>query len=69
MGRQPGVEELNLKSAGVVLSDIGVRVNRRCRTSQRHIYAVGDVVGRYQFTHLAEHMSRVAVTNAILRIP
>jgi pyruvate/2-oxoglutarate dehydrogenase complex dihydrolipoamide dehydrogenase (E3) component len=68
-GRQANVEELNLASAGVVLSKNGVRVNKRCRTSQRHIYAVGDVVGRYQFTHVAEHMSKVAVTNAILRIP
>jgi pyruvate/2-oxoglutarate dehydrogenase complex dihydrolipoamide dehydrogenase (E3) component len=48
-GRQANVEELNLASAGVVLSKNGVRVNKRCRTSQRHIYAVGDVVGRYQF--------------------
>jgi pyruvate/2-oxoglutarate dehydrogenase complex dihydrolipoamide dehydrogenase (E3) component len=68
-GRQPNVEELNLKSAGVAVSEKGVSVDRRCRTSQPHIYAVGDVVGRYQFTHVAEHMSKVAVTNAILRIP
>ncbi|MGI8961717.1 MAG: dihydrolipoyl dehydrogenase family protein [Bryobacteraceae bacterium] len=68
-GRQANVEDLNLKSAGVVLSESGVRINRRCRTSQPHIYAVGDVVGRYQFTHFAEHMSKVAVTNAILRVP
>jgi pyruvate/2-oxoglutarate dehydrogenase complex dihydrolipoamide dehydrogenase (E3) component len=69
MGRQPIVENLNLQSAGIVFSERGVKVNRRCRTSQSHIYAVGDVVGRYQFTHIAEHMSKVAVTNAILRIP
>jgi pyruvate/2-oxoglutarate dehydrogenase complex dihydrolipoamide dehydrogenase (E3) component len=68
-GRQPNVEELNLQSAGVVASEKGVSVDRRCRTSQPHIYAIGDVVGRYQFTHVAEHMSKVAVTNAILRIP
>jgi pyruvate/2-oxoglutarate dehydrogenase complex dihydrolipoamide dehydrogenase (E3) component len=68
-GRQPNVEELNLQNAGVVVSEKGVRVDRRCRTSQPHIYAAGDVVGRYQFTHVAEHMSKVAVTNAILRIP
>lgn len=68
-GRRPNVEDLNLQSAGVVFSERGVSVNRRCRTSQPHIYAVGDVVGRYQFTHVAEHMSKVAVTNAILRIP
>jgi pyruvate/2-oxoglutarate dehydrogenase complex dihydrolipoamide dehydrogenase (E3) component len=69
MGRQPNVEDLNLQSAGVAFNERGISVNRRCRTSQSHIYAVGGVVGRYQFTHVAEHMSKVAVTNAILRIP
>jgi pyruvate/2-oxoglutarate dehydrogenase complex dihydrolipoamide dehydrogenase (E3) component len=69
IGRQPNVNDLGLENAGVAFSEKGVKVNRRCRTSQRHIYAVGDVVGEYQFTHMAEHMSKVAVTNAILRLP
>jgi pyruvate/2-oxoglutarate dehydrogenase complex dihydrolipoamide dehydrogenase (E3) component len=44
-------------------------VDDRCRTGQSHIYAVGDVTGRYQFTHMSEHMAKVAVTNALLRFP
>src|SRR5207302_9632890 len=31
-----------------------------------HIYAAGEVTGRYQLTHMAEHMSRIAVKNALL---
>jgi pyruvate/2-oxoglutarate dehydrogenase complex dihydrolipoamide dehydrogenase (E3) component len=46
-----------------------VTVNDRCRTSRRHIYAVGDVTGRYQFTHMSNHMAKVAVTNALLKVP
>ncbi|MCU1257867.1 MAG: mercuric reductase, partial [Bryobacterales bacterium] len=57
------------ENAGVRFGEKGIDVDRRCRTSQRHIYAVGDVTGKYQFTHMGEHMSKVAVTNAILRWP
>jgi len=69
IGREPGVQGLGLENAGVVTTKKGIAVNNRCRTSQNHIYASGDVTGRFQFTHMAEHMSKVAVTNAILRIP
>ena len=68
-GRVPNVEGLNLDAAGVDYSRKGVTVNDRCRTSQRHIYAVGDVTGRYQFTHMSNHMAKVAVTNALLKVP
>jgi pyruvate/2-oxoglutarate dehydrogenase complex dihydrolipoamide dehydrogenase (E3) component len=69
IGREPTVKSLQLEKAGVRYSEKGIDVNQHCRTSQRHIYAVGDVTGRYQFTHMGEHMSKVAVTNAILRWP
>jgi pyruvate/2-oxoglutarate dehydrogenase complex dihydrolipoamide dehydrogenase (E3) component len=69
MGREPVVEELDLESAGVQVEEKGIMIDLHCRTSQRHIYAVGDVTGKYNFTHMAEHMSKVAVTNAILRWP
>jgi pyruvate/2-oxoglutarate dehydrogenase complex dihydrolipoamide dehydrogenase (E3) component len=68
-GRTPNIAGLGLDNAGVATTKKGVIVNDRCRTSQKHIYASGDVTGRFQFTHMAEHMSKVAVTNAILRIP
>jgi len=69
IGRKPNIQNLCLENAGVESTQHGVTVNQRCRTSQKHIYASGDVTGRFQFTHMAEHMSKVAVTNAILRIP
>jgi pyruvate/2-oxoglutarate dehydrogenase complex dihydrolipoamide dehydrogenase (E3) component len=47
----------------------GIVVDSHCRTSQRHIFASGDVTGRFNFTHMAEHMSKVAVFNALLRWP
>ena len=68
-GRAANVEGLNLEAAGVEYTRQGVTVNDKCRTSQRHIYAVGDVTGRYQFTHMANHMAKVAMTNALLKVP
>jgi pyruvate/2-oxoglutarate dehydrogenase complex dihydrolipoamide dehydrogenase (E3) component len=69
IGRKPNIKSLDLGAAGVQSSDKGIIVDRRCRSSARHIYACGDVAGRFLFTHMAEHMAKTAVTNAILRLP
>jgi pyruvate/2-oxoglutarate dehydrogenase complex dihydrolipoamide dehydrogenase (E3) component len=68
-GRSPNVDGLNLDAAGVEHSRKGVPVDDKCRTNQSHIFAVGDVTGRYQFTHMSGHMAKVAVTNALLKMP
>jgi len=69
MGREPAVEDLQLASAGVRCDSKGIAVDSRCRTSQSHIFAAGDITGRHNFTHMAEHTAKVAATNAILRWP
>jgi pyruvate/2-oxoglutarate dehydrogenase complex dihydrolipoamide dehydrogenase (E3) component len=69
IGRQPVVQGLGLEAAGVAVNKGGIQIDRHCRTSQRHIYASGDVTGRHMFTHMAEHMSKIAVSNAILHAP
>lgn len=68
-GRRANVKNLNLEAAGVNYDGRGVSVNDRCRTNVSHIYAVGDITGRYQFTHMSEHMAKVAATNIALKIP
>lgn len=68
-GRKPNTDALNLEAAGVTYTNQGITVDDRCRTNQRHIYAVGDVTGRYQFTHMSEHMAKVAATNLLLKVP
>lgn len=68
-GREPNVENLGLAAAGVDTHDPGIRVDDRCRTSRRHIYAAGDCTGEYQLTHMSEHMARTAITNMLLRVP
>ena len=69
IGRVANIEGLGLDVAGVTTNEHGIPVDARCRTSNRRIYACGDVTGRPQFTHYAEHMAKVAVANAALGIP
>jgi pyruvate/2-oxoglutarate dehydrogenase complex dihydrolipoamide dehydrogenase (E3) component len=68
-GRRPNTDGLNLEAAGVDAGRTGVTVDRHCRTSARNIFACGDVTGLYQFTHMSEHMAKVAVTTALLHFP
>lgn len=68
-GRTANHKKLNLDKAGIENTAQGITVNNRCRTNQKHIYAAGDVTGRYQFTHMSEHMAKVAATNALLKMP
>lgn len=57
-GRTPVFASLNLDAAGVAASPRGIRVDAHLRTSQPHIFAVGDVNGGPQFTHVAEDQAR-----------
>jgi len=68
-GRRPVVHDLGLEAAGVEYGRQGITVDRRLRTSQKHIYAVGDVCGPYQFTHMAEYQAGIALANIVFRIP
>jgi pyruvate/2-oxoglutarate dehydrogenase complex dihydrolipoamide dehydrogenase (E3) component len=68
-GRRPNVEGLNLEAAGVRLDEKGVWVDRRLRTSAPNIWACGDVLGRHQFSHMAEHEAKAVVRNALLPFP
>lgn len=65
-GRVPNVEGLALSRAGVAHGPGGVSVDHHLRTSARHIYVAGDVVGGRQFTHLAAWQAFHAVRNALL---
>ncbi|MDR9419952.1 dihydrolipoyl dehydrogenase family protein [Gracilimonas sp.] len=67
-GRRANTAKLNLDAAGVNTEKGNVTVNESCRTNKRHIYAAGDVTGRYQFTHMSEHMAKIAATKALLKL-
>lgn len=64
-GRLPNVESLNLEVAGVEVGKPGIIVNEKLQTTNSKIYACGDVIGGYQFTHVAGYEAVVALTNAL----
>ena len=64
-GRRPNVSGLNLEAAGVEVSKTGIVVNKKLRTTNPKIYACGDVIGGYQFTHMAGYEASVVLKNAL----
>jgi pyruvate/2-oxoglutarate dehydrogenase complex dihydrolipoamide dehydrogenase (E3) component len=68
-GRVANVDGLGLDAAGIIHEPRGIRVNRLLRTSNRKVYAVGDVVlGSPQFTHVATHHAGLVIRSALLRL-
>lgn len=55
--------DMGLDNAKVHYERTGIKVNSYMQTSAKHIYAAGDVVGPYQFTHTASYQGRVAAHN------
>ena len=69
MGRDPNVKALGLEAIGVEFDRKGIKVDDRLRTTQKHIYAAGDITGAYQFTHAAGYEGGIVVSNAIFHLP
>jgi pyruvate/2-oxoglutarate dehydrogenase complex dihydrolipoamide dehydrogenase (E3) component len=69
LGRRPNTETLGLTEIGVAFSHGGIVVDNRLRTTQKHIFAAGDVTGAYQFTHAAGYEGGVVIGNAIFHLP
>jgi pyruvate/2-oxoglutarate dehydrogenase complex dihydrolipoamide dehydrogenase (E3) component len=67
-GRQPNVDGLNLEAAGVTYNVQGIQVNNYLQTSNPHIFAIGDVIGSYLFTHVAAYQAGVAVRNVLVPV-
>ncbi|ADH99115.1 dihydrolipoyl dehydrogenase [Salisediminibacterium selenitireducens] len=61
VGRKPNTDELGLEQAGVELTDKGlVKIDKQCRTSASHIYAIGDIVEGPALAHKASYEAKVA---------
>ena len=68
-GRRPNVNGLNLEAANVTYSSKGIEVDKRLRTSNKKIFAIGDVAGGLQFTHVAGYHAGIVIKNALFRLP
>jgi pyruvate/2-oxoglutarate dehydrogenase complex dihydrolipoamide dehydrogenase (E3) component len=68
-GRQPNVEALDLEKAGIAHNRQGIVVDARLRTTNRYVFAIGDVAGGPQFTHVAGYHAGIVIRNALFRLP
>ena len=68
-GRRPTIEGLDLTAAGIAATAQGITVDARLRTTNRRVFAIGDVVGGPQFTHVALYHAGIVIRNALFRIP
>lgn len=69
LGRSPNVDTMALENAGVDFTAHGVGVDTKMRTNQSHIFACGDITGRWQFTHAAGYEGGIVISNALFRFP
>lgn len=69
LGRQVNVDELALEAINLDFSRRGIVVDKRLRTNHKHIFAAGDVIGGYQFTHAAGYEAGIVVSNAVFHLP
>ncbi len=69
VGRRPAVDGLDLQAAGIEFDRTGVKVDARLRTTNRKVYAAGDIIGGNQFTHMAGHHASIVIRNALFRLP
>ncbi len=68
-GRTPSLEGLGLEAAGIAFDRRGVKVDGRLRTTNRRVFAAGDVAGGPQFTHMAGYHAGIVLKNALFRWP
>jgi pyruvate/2-oxoglutarate dehydrogenase complex dihydrolipoamide dehydrogenase (E3) component len=69
VGRAATVNGLGLEAAGVDFTRKGITVDARLRSTNRRVYAIGDVAGGYQFTHVASYHAGIVIRNALFRLP
>lgn len=68
-GRAPNLSSLDLDAAGIVHDRRGIEVDARLRTTNKRVFAIGDVAGKYQFTHVAGYHAGIVIKNVLFRLP
>jgi pyruvate/2-oxoglutarate dehydrogenase complex dihydrolipoamide dehydrogenase (E3) component len=69
VGRTPNLERLDLKTAGVEVTKTGVVVDASLCSTNKRVYAVGDVAGGLQFTHVAGYHAGVVIRSVLFGLP
>lgn len=69
VGRRANTEKLNLEAAGIESTRTGIKVDAALKTTNRRVYAIGDVAGGMQFTHVAGYQAGVIIRSALFGLP
>jgi pyruvate/2-oxoglutarate dehydrogenase complex dihydrolipoamide dehydrogenase (E3) component len=64
-GRKSNIKYLDLDKANVHHLDQNIKVDSYLKTSNKRIYAIGDVTAKWQFTHSAEYQASIIIKSAI----
>ena len=68
-GRSPNVSDLGLQAAGVAYARAGIKVSSGLVTSNKKVFAIGDVTGGPQFTHVANYHAGIVIRRALFKLP
>jgi len=68
VGRKPNVDGLDLEKAGIEYDRRGIKVGENLVTTNKKVFAIGDVTGGLQFTHVAGYHSGVVIRNALFQM-
>ena len=68
IGRVPNID-MNLEAAGIAYSKYGITVNKKYKTSEKHVFAIGDVSDRFKFTHVADDAARNVIKQILIPLP
>ncbi|HYD32304.1 MAG TPA: FAD-dependent oxidoreductase [Azospirillaceae bacterium] len=68
-GRRPNVEDLDVDAAGIAAGPRGIQTDARLKTTNRRVFAIGDVAGGPAFTHAAGYQAGIVIRNALFRLP
>ncbi|MEL7491861.1 MAG: FAD-dependent oxidoreductase [Pseudomonadota bacterium] len=67
VGRKPNVDGLNLEAAGIEYGRKGIKTDAKLRTTNSRVYAIGDVAGGPQFTHMAGDHAGTIIRNVLFK--
>ncbi|KNG92311.1 dihydrolipoyl dehydrogenase family protein [Pseudaestuariivita atlantica] len=69
VGRKSNTDRLDLDAAGIETTRTGIKVDDRLKTTNSRVYAIGDVAGGMQFTHVAGYHAGIVIRSAVLGLP
>jgi pyruvate/2-oxoglutarate dehydrogenase complex dihydrolipoamide dehydrogenase (E3) component len=69
VGRSANTKDLNLEAAKIKFGRKGIEVDEQMKTSNKKVYAIGDVAGQLQFTHVAGYHAGVVIRSILFGVP